>query len=518
MENPLILCIDIGTSECRAQVFDPNGRVLGSASKPCEIQRPKPGWAELDVTNVWAATVEMIKEVGCQVNLERVAGIGVSAQLGLVILDKNGEPLGPAMTWMDRRAIDEANDIRRLGDSQVYPISGRRCDPEHVACKALWLQRNAPDLYKLAACFISLKDYLVYCITGKIATDVVHASYSLLFDVHSRQWSDDLFKITGLDRGKFPDVFLSTQIIGNVSRQTAVLTGLVAGIPVVVGGPDGTVGALGAGLVDDKLAVNVAGTTNVFLACLDKPILDDELRLVVNCHALPDKWVIGGPTTTTGGCLHWFSREFGYPENVVARELGLSEFEILDLEAQRVQPGANALIFIPSLIGDRTPTWNPNARGVIFGLTPEHTRAHVVRAILEGAAYLTREIIEIIEEFGLDIPNIRLVGGGARSRLWAQIYADITGKRLEIPHNTSATCLGTVIVVGCAIGFYDNYRAASDRLVSIQAEFGPEIQTRTVYNEYYELFTELQRQLTSSFDLLGRIRNKPVRSAPKDGS
>ncbi len=258
MKNGVLLSIDIGTSGGRVVIFDLSGCLLGASKMALSLSIPKPGYAELDVEVLWGKVCGAIRSLGKMVDFRDVVGIGVSAQLGLVAIDGCGKALAPAITWMDRRALEQADSIRHLvGQDRIYSITGRRVDPELVACKVQWMQQYAPDLYRSTACFLSIKDYIVFRLTGELATDYVHASYTLLFDVQQKNWSQELCKALGIDRHKLPEVRYSSEVIGLVSKNAAAATSLCSGIPVIVGGPDGTVGAIGAGLVDAGSAVCV---------------------------------------------------------------------------------------------------------------------------------------------------------------------------------------------------------------------------------------------------------------------
>jgi xylulokinase len=408
---------------------------------------------------------------------------------------------------MDRRAVEQAAKIREImGDASMHAITGRRVDAEHVACKILWLRDNSPDTFRATRCFLSIKDYLAYKLTGVLLTDPVHASYSLLFDIRKGEWSGEILDTLSIDRRRLPEVYPCDHTIGKLSRDAALATGLCEGIPVVAGGPDGTVGAVGAGLVDKGTAVNVLGTTNVFLVCTDSPVPDESMRLVTNCHAVPGKWAVGGPTTTTGGCLAWFARELGCVDSEAGSGGTQTAYQLLDEQAECVDPGSEALLFFPSLSGERTPNWNANARGAVIGLSPNHTRAHLVRSILEGSAYLVREVSEIIEGLGIRIPCVQLVGGGARSRLWAQIHADVFGRRFEVPAVKEATSLGMAMLIGCGLGLYSDYLSASRKLVRACSSFEPDPVVSQVYDAQYTIYRETRKRLGPIFDSLAELR------------
>jgi len=500
----VILAIDLSTSTCKIYVFNRDGKIICSNQKNYNSKSPKENWVELDPENAWSVVCANIKNVLQKIDNKKIIGIGVTAQLGIVPVDERGKALAPILTWMDQRAKNQAGKIEQdIGNKNIYRLSGRRVSPELSCPKMMWFQENEPQIYNKTAKFLSLKDYIIARLTGRFVTDPTHASYTLLYNIEKREWDRELINDLGLDLKKLPDVFVSESLIGTVSKEVAALTGLVEGIPVAVGGPDGSIGTLGAGMIKPGRTVNVVGTTDVFFTCTDKAIFDKQMRTVVNCHLLSGLWSIGGPMSMTGGCLEWFLNEFGQPEKEKARRIGCSAFKIFDEEAASFQLGAENLFFYTSLVGDRTPNWNPNIRGSILGLTPNHKKKHLIRAILEGSSFLVKQVIDILEKMDIELKDVIMVGGGSRSYVWQQTRADVTGKTYLVPNiEENATALGTYIIVAVGLGIYHDFYEAIDKLFKVRNICEPDMDRHREYQKKYKKYLDVHNLIDQIYGIL----------------
>ena len=481
--SELFLALDAGTQACKAMVFDVEGGEVSRAVVPYVSEYPQPGWAEIDPRKLFEAATAVIRAAVRDVEATRLAAVGVSAQLGLAAVDENGIPLGDLLTWMDKRATLEADAIRaKLGEAVIYKVAGRRVDPEWPACQVLWLKENEPATYARVHKFLSIKDLLVHQLTGQLVTDETHASYTLLYNVEERRWQTEFLEALDIDSSKLPEVRSAQQVSGEVTREASVATGLPSGLPVIVGGPDGTVGAVGAGLVRPGAAVNIVGTTDVIFTCGQKATFDPTARTLVNCHAIDGLWGLGGPMGFSGGCVQWF-----------ADHVACSTPDALDAEAAEVPPGAEHLLCLPSLVGERVPGWNSAARGAFFGLTPSHRRGHLHRAILEGAAFAAKRVFDLLEEQGARLDVVHLAGGGAQSELWSQVRADVYDKSVVIPQTKESTCLGTAMLAGVAVGMYDDFAHAYESVFRVAATLEPNPAHRDIYDALYEEHRRLAR-------------------------
>ena len=507
MKN-LLLTLDAGTSSCKAEVFTPQGRSIASGSAACPVHSPGPGRAELDPGLLSTAVKTAVKEALAGIDAAELAGMGVSAQLGLAALDREGRLIGPILTWADRRAGEQAERIEAaFGPKRIYAVCGRRASPEWPLAKILFHKQHHPDRHAATAKYLSLKDYLVYRLTRSLVTDEAHASYSLLYNVAARRWETDFLAAFDLTLEQLPDVLPAHRIAGETQGGFVTELGLPEGLPVIVGGPDGSAGSLGAGLVSEQAAVNVAGTTDVVFACSSAPAFDPDHGILVNSYLIPDQWALGGPMSTTGGCLQWFAERFAGRETEQALEQGLSVYEMLDRQAGGVPPGSEKLLALPSLTGERAPLWEPHRRGVFFGLGPRHAKAHLYRALMEGAAFSVRALFERLERQGFAARRLILAGGGARSRLWTQIRADVLGKPIHLPRTLEATNLGSALLTAVGLDFYRNFEEAAAAMIRIERAVEPDPANQRIYQDFYQAFVKLRDALGPASADLDSLRS-----------
>lgn len=464
-----LVVLDAGTGGVRAHVVDEDGRLETSASRPLAVAMGGGGRAEMDPGTVWAGARDALREVLARTGTARLAAVGLASALGYLLVDGAGRPLGPAMLWMDRRARDETEALaRRLDPDRLYRITGRRLDPEILLPKLLWLRRHEPDRLAMARGFVGLKDDLVRRLTGTVGTDPVHAAYTMLYDVERRDWSDEILEAAGLGRALLPALRPATAVAGRVTGQAAAATGLPEGLPVAAGTSDGTTACIAAGLDEPGTAVNVTGTTDVLMIASSRPAFDPARRTLVNPHPVADGWMVGAVMGTTGATLAWFADRF------CAGLEGPDRHRALDAEAARSGTGARGLLCLTGLAGERAPLWDPDARGVVFGLGLTHDRGDVARAILEGVALGVRNVTEILGALGVDVRRLRVVGGGAASDLWNQIRADATGLVVERPCVVEGTATGAALVAGLAVGLHDGLATAALRAARIERTWAPD--------------------------------------------
>jgi xylulokinase len=443
-----------------------------------------------------------MRQVVESIGPDRVASVCLTAQLGTVFVGESGRPLLPATTWADNRAMSEADELaKRIGFDRFYTLTGRRVSPELPAAKVTRLNRLYPDLIENTFAILTLKDYMVFRLTGRTAVDETHACYSGLYNIITGDFEPEILAAVNVPRRLLPEVCSAFDIAGRVSKDAAAETGLLRGTPVVLGGPDGTTAVLGAGVVQPGEAASVVGTTDVLFVQIQEPVLDEKARLVLNRHVVPRCWLVGGPMSTTGGCLEWFLGELG---RQVLHYGGpnMPSLDSLMEQAAQVPEGSDRLVFLPSLTGERVPGWSPKVRGVIVGLSPSHSLAHVARAILEGAAFGAKSVLEIIAELKTSISSMRLIGGGARSSLWARIRADICGVEVAIPENTEASSLGAAIMAAVASGAYESAREACEHMVRLSDRLVPDSTRWPEYERNYRAYRRLQRDLCGVFDEL----------------
>ena len=487
-----ILIIDYSTVSVKFHIFNTEGAIIFKKNlkhlQADELSKP-------DI--LWDNLCQRIKTTLQQTEITNIKGIGVTAQLGMVPVDIHGKAIGPILNWQDNRAQKQSEEINELiGENDIYNITGHRMSFESTAAKILWFKQEKKDIFNNTYKFLTLKDYIIYKLTGEYVIDSTHASYSLLYDIKKRKWSKEIIKALDIDINKLPDVYASHQIVGNIRKESSKITTIPSNALVSVGGPDGSIGTLGAGLIETGRAVNLIGTTDVFFTCCEKPILDQKMRTVVNCHIVPELYSIGGPMSFSGGCLQWVVDQFAKHEKLEAAKQDYSVYDLFNKKAAKIKPGSKGLLFFTSLVGERAPAWDPQFKGSIIGLTSEHKMAHLVRAVMEGSSFAVKQMIDIIEqELNIDINEVTMVGGGAKSNLWQQIRSDITGKSYLTTKINEATSFGAFLTVVIALGIFKDYKAAQEQLIEINNTTFPG-------EENYDKYQSIYRKYCSAYQLL----------------
>jgi sugar (pentulose or hexulose) kinase len=500
--SPLLAVVDIGTGTVRAQLLDPDGAVCGTASRTQQVRLGE-GRAEVDTDEVWGAVCRCMREALARVDGKRVIGVGLASALGYVLLDRAGGPLGPAMLWMDRRAVAEAARLSAvLGPEPLYRTTGRRLDPEVLLAKLAWLRAHEPERFSRIGTFVGLKDDVIRRLTGTIGTDVAHATYTMLYDVAARRWAPDLVEVAGLAESALPAVRRPDAIAGTLTSAAAEATGLPAGIPVVTGTSDGTAACLLAG-IESGLAVNVTGTSDVVMTHVPKPLSDPTHRTLVNPYPLGDGFMVGGVMGTTGGALKWLV------ERLCPDLTGTDRYRRLDEEAARVPPGARGVVALAGLAGERAPRWNAAARGAFVGLDLTHGRAEMARALLESVALSVGALVGALRGLGADIGRLRVVGGGAQSDLWSQIRADVTGLPIEIPRSVEGTVTSAALLAGLGVGLYPDLAEGARRVAPEARTFAPRAEATKEYAVLAALADRVYAALELTWDDLARLRESP---------
>jgi xylulokinase len=495
----IYLGIDVSTTSVKALLIDGAGAVVGQASTPLTLSTPRPLWAEQQPHDWWAACQQSIRlalaETG--VDASRIGAIGLTGQMhGLVLLDVEGTPLRPAILWNDQRSAAECDAIRAVvGKDRLLELTGNDALPGFTAPKLLWVRAHEPEIFARARHVLLPKDYVRLQLTGEYAMDVADGSGTLLVDLRARDWSDEVLAALGLERGWFPPLFEGPAITGRVTAEAASATGLRAGTPVVAGGGDQAAGAVGVGAVTPGILAISLGTSGVVFAATEAPIYEPEGRLHAFCHALPGHWHLMGVMLSAAGSLQWY-RDTLAPD---------TSFETLVAEAELVPAGSEGLLFLPYLSGERTPHPDPLARGAWVGLTVRHTRGHLTRALLEGVAFGLRDSLELMRGVGLPaITEIRISGGGARSRLWRQIVADILGVSLVIPTTHEGAAYGAALLAGVGAGRWQSVERACETIV-VMPDVTPIPENLTGYESLYERYRALYPALHETFVALADI-------------
>lgn len=441
------LGIDVGTGGSRALLIDEGGRVTASESvEHVPFASPSAGWAEQDARDWWRASAQAVRALlASGVRAEDVQAVGLTGQMhGSVLLDESDEPLRPSLIWCDQRTDEQCRSLtERVGARRLVELT---CNPALTGFtlpKMLWVREREPEVWSRVRTVLLPKDYVRLCLTGERATDVADASGTLLFDVANRRWSEEMLAAAELDSSILPPAYESPEVVGRVSSTGAEATGLRVGTPVVAGAGDQAAGAVGMGVVRPGAVSATIGTSGVVFAATDRPALDPAGRVHTFCHAVPGRWHVMGVTQGAGLSLRWFRDTFGS-----GIDDGRDPYERLSEEASAAPPGSDGVLWAPYLMGERTPHLDPNARAALVGLNASHTRAHVIRAILEGVAFSLRDTLEIFKEMNVPVEAIRLGGGGARSTLWRQIQADAYARPVQLVETEEGAAYGAAILAG----------------------------------------------------------------------
>ncbi len=504
-----LIGIDLGTSSLKTILIDEDGKVLGEASEEYPIDTPLPNWAEQDPERWWRATKNTLRKVltDSGVDKNEIKGISFSGQMhGTVLVDKNGKPLRPSIIWCDQRTIEECAEIvQKVGSDNLLNIACNPAVTGFMGPSVLWVKKNEPEIYDRIYKILSPKDYLRSKLTGRLAAEVTDGSATLLLDVRERSWSRDILKSLDISEDLLPDIFESPVISGNVSRIAAEETGLPEGLPVAGGGGDQEMGAIGNGIFEPGKALVTIGTGGQLFAVIEEVKIDPWQRIHIFCHAIPGRWHVLGAMLCAGLSLRWFRDNLGDIEKRTGELSGIDPYELLGKEAEKVGAGSEGLIFLPYLIGERTPHLDPKARGVFFGLTLRHTKAHLVRAIMEGVVFGLRDALEIFKELGISFTQVVASGGGARSPLWRQIQADIFGTELVTVNVREQAAYGAALLAGVGVGVYDSVKEACERTIKIASHTYPIEKNVELYEEYYQLYRALYLHLKSDFDRVAEI-------------
>jgi xylulokinase len=469
-----LLGVDVGTGGTRALVIDEAGRVVNSATEEhAPFATPHSGWAEQHPDDWWRAAQLAIRKVLTLHGLagHHIACVGFSGQMhGAVLLDAAGNVVRPALIWCDVRTQKQCNQVNeRIGAAKLIQLTCNPALTNFTLTKVLWIRENEGQNWKRVRSIMLPKDYVRLRLTGERATDVADASGTLMLDVSRRQWSKEVLQAMELDSSLLPPLFESPDICGKVSADAAAATGLATGTPVVAGAGDQAAGATGMGVVAPGAVSATIGTSGVVFAATDCPALDPKGRLHTFCHAIPGRWHVMGVTQAAGLSLRWFRDQFG-PSNP---SNGGDPYELLIGEATKAPAGSDGLLWAPYLMGERTPHLDPEARGVLAGITASHTRAHVIRAILEGVAFSLKDTLSIFEEMEVPVTSIRLGGGGARAPLWRQIQADVYGHEVEIVEAEEGAAYGAAILAGVGLQMWPSVDAACEAVVRVSQRVHP---------------------------------------------
>lgn len=492
-----VMGIDVSTTATKAVLVDEAGRVAASGTSEYDFQTPHPLWSEQQPEAWWEACQAAIGMAlsAAGANGDQVVAIGLTGQMhGLVLLGPDGQVLRPAILWNDQRTGAECDEVRdRIGRERLIAITGNDALPGFTAPKILWVRNNEPGLYARATQILLPKDYLRFRLTGDFATDKAGAGGTILMDLAHRDWSPEILSALDIDPGLLPPTHEGPDVTGAITQQAAAATGLAAGTPVIAGGGDQSANAVGTGAVSEGIFALSLGTSGVVFVATDEPRFQPQGRLHAFPHAVPDRWHLMGVMLSAAGSFRWFRDSFAADKT----------YDDLTEAAGSINPGAEGLVFLPYLTGERTPHPDPLARGGFIGLSLRHGLDHLTRAVLEGVAFGLRDGLDLMIASGATRPEqIRASGGGIRSSLWRQILADVLGAEIATVTTPEGAAFGSAMLAAVAAGWHTDVAAAVAAWVTIGAitEPGGNVDR---YNALHERYQSLYPALQPWFKAVG---------------
>jgi xylulokinase len=492
-----VMGIDVGTGGTRALIVDASGRILASATEDhAPFASPCIGWAEQHPDDWWRAAQIAIRKAILDSGLraDQISCVGFSGQMhGAVMLDEHGKVVRPALIWCDVRTQKQCDDLTsQLGRDRMIELTANPALANFTLTKFLWTRDNEPDNWNRVRRVMLPKDYVRFKLTGRAATDVADASGTLLLDVSRRTWSAEILSAVGIDPSILPELFESPAVCARISHAGAEASGLVEGTPVVAGAGDQAAGAVGMGIVSPGAVSATIGTSGVVFAATDRPVTDAQGRLHTFCHAIPNRWHVMGVTQAAGLSLRWLRDTFFQ----TCSQSGGEIYDCMTKEAAQAPAGSDQLLWAPYLMGERTPHLDPDVRGALVGLTASHTRAHVIRAVLEGVAFSLKDTFRILEAMGIPIERVRLGGGGARSALWRGIQAEVYGREVEILAAEEGAAYGAAILAGVGAGLWPSVDAACESIVHVSERVTPDpvhvVTMNAQYQRYHRIYPAMK--------------------------
>ena len=499
-----LLGIDIGTTGAKVILLEEDGSIAANVTEEYETSAPDPLWSEQKPSDWWEASCAGVKKVleASGKNNSDIKGVGVSGQMvGLVLLDCDGNSLRPCIMWNDQRSVNEAEDLTaQIGIETILAETSNPLFASFVAPKLEWVRRHEPDVYAEVRHILLPKDYITYMLTGNVATEVSDASGTCLLNMERRAWSDAMVNALGIPKEWLPHCVESDEVVGEVRSEAEAASGLLKGTLVVGGAGDQPAQSLGCGIVKPGLCSVTVGTSGVVFAQADRHIRHPEGLLHAFCHSVRDQWYVMGVMLSAGGSFQWLR------DTLSAR--GQISFDQLTGLAQDVSPGSDGLIFLPYLSGERMPYDDPLARGGWIGLTQRHSRAHLVRAVMEGITFGLYDLLQIIRGLGMDIESIYASGGASESGLWRQMLADVFDAEIVTTNATQGAAFGAAMLAGIGAGVFKNADEAAEATIVITGSTDPNPQSHKVYERAFEMYRSLYPQLKRSFQEMAEFSNR----------
>ncbi len=486
-----IIAHDLGTSGNKATLFSEEGKLIGSTVYSYGTHYFNETWVEQDPADWWKAVCDTSRSLIQQTGIDNkdIAAVSFSGQMmGCLCVDKAGNPLRPSIIWADQRAQAQQKAIgEKISLSDYYHIVGHRNSASYGIQKLMWVRDNEPDIYKNTYKTLNAKDYIVLKLTGKFYTEPSDGSSNACIDLRSLTWSEKLLDIAGIDAEKLPELVPSTFVAGGVTREAAEATGLAEGTPVVMGGGDGVCANVGAGSVRSGRTFSYVGSSSWIASTSDEPVFDDLMRTVTWAHIVPGKYAPNGTMQSAGGSYNWLKNQICVSETLEAEAKGISPYDLINAEIEKSPIGANGVVFLPYLLGERAPRWNVDARAAFLGIKMENQRKDLLRSVLEGVTMNLGVILDILRQH-ITIEEILVIGGGAKGSVWRQMMADVYNARIKAPALLEeATSMGAAVTGGVGVNLFKDFDAI-DRFIEIKTVHEPDPAAVKAYAPVRELF------------------------------
>ncbi|MFY0544098.1 gluconokinase [Brevibacillus sp. H7] len=515
MKGTFVIGLDIGTTSTKAVVYGTDGVMKGIGSINYSLHVPRPSWAEQDPEAIFAAVIAALREAiqAAGVQADEIAAIGFSTAMhSLIAVDANGAPLTNSITWADSRSFNQAERLKREGAGiEIYRHTGTPIHPMSPLPKLMWVREEDPDTFRRAAKFVSIKEYVLYRLFGEYVVDHSIASATGLFDVKQLDWHEPALQTAGVTRDQLSTPVPTTHVLRGIKAPYAEEIGIHPDTPFVVGASDGVLANLGVGAIErGQIAVTI-GTSGAVRGVVDEPLTDEKGRTF--CYVLTEnRWVIGGPTNNGGIALRWFRDQFGGEEAEAAKRRGVEAYDIMMEAAERVPAGAEGLLFLPYLSGERAPHWDSNARGSFFGAALHHKREHFIRAVFEGILFSVYHVELALRELAGEAREILASGGFARAAGWRQMMADMFGYELLVPQTHESSSFGAAVLAMHAIGLLERLEDVK-RLVNVVGRHQPNQENTLVYQELFSVYERVYANCAREFADLAAFQRKHVKAS-----
>ena len=501
-----LLAHDLGTSGNKATLYTTDGQLVKSITYEYTTHYFNNNWAEQAPEMWWQAVVQTTRAIVKNIDNSQIAGIAFCGQMqGCVCIDNEGRVLRPAIIWADQRAQKEAEELAgKIGSERFYKLTGHRVSPSYSIEKLMWIKNNEPEIYENTYKMVLCKDYILFKLTGECVTDYSDASGTNALDLNTMMWSQEILEAADISLDKLPRLVTSTAVIGEVSRKIAEETGLAPGTPIVAGGGDGACAAVGAACINVGDAYSCIGSSAWIALTSKNPVYDEEMKTFNFAHIVPGLIMPCGTMQAGGASYSWLKRELASYEQIQAEQLGVNPYDLINEKAKHSKAGANGIIYLPYLLGERSPRWNADARGAFIGLKMQSTREDLFRSVLEGVIFNLNHILNVFKK-QVDIKEMIVIGGGAKGDLWRQIMSDVYGLPILKPNYLEeATSMGAAIAAGVGTGIYQNFDAIHEFL-KIERRIEPDQERHLIYQKIYPIFEACYVSLLGVYDQLAKL-------------